>query len=1007
MNADATGTRVLTFAVRIQSQAALQQFSVASINYPSQAEQAEFVYVRVTHADGATQETNVAETIEQPAPVTQQAPFYSDLEVKQLPVKSLRVGDTLEWQARFTVDHPEVPGQVWGQDSFIQNSICLDETYELRVPSNLHLTAWTNPRFKDAFSESSEGATHLYRWHHTELKPTVGPAADAFRKAEETRRRTPDEELDLTKGELPSLAWTSFTDWAAVGAWYKSVAAGRTTPDPAIRAKVAELTAGKTTDLEKAQAVYNYVSAHIRYIGVAFGIGRYQPHAAAEILANQYGDCKDKHTLLASMLSVLNLRADPVLIGAGIRFNPAVPSPAAFNHLITHLTLSGPDSPGASDIWLDTTAEAAPWRALVQPIRDHDALLIPAASAAVIVHTPADLPYPSFSTSNVVGALDKDLTSDSTMTLTYRGDDEIAVRAVLRSVSPSNYGQFIQQLMAGMGFGGTTSDPSFEHIDDTSRPIQLSFHYHRVKEKDWGENRITATFQGIALPAFTDEHPAVVTIQLGAVRTETSTVEMKLPPGWHAELPQAVHAHAAFATCDVTYRVEHGAENETLFAERRLAILQSKVPVDDFKKYQSWYDESGASGYPYIQLIPPIKSISTATLPTPEAPTAPARAANVAPSDPKAADLVQKAFESVRAMDLDAARKSLDDARAINPTEPHLWVGYATIAEMLGKPNEVAEDTQHELSLHPDEVEFYLKLYALQLLTQDTKGALSTLRSWEKAAPNDPAPPSLITNRLVEDHKSSEAMRVAETAIHRLSKSEADLSRLKVAFAYAALDSKQVKIAAATVLPLLLLAKDEETKNDIAYILADSGEHIEEAFVLESSVIAASEDRTTSVNIADAEMPGLQRQSQIAAEWDTMGWILYKQHKLELAYSFLVAADSILGSTRVRTHLASVESMLPGLASPVNPVKGPQFDLGPSDGNFGTARYVLLIVNGKVVDLKPGTNASAMHGMEDRLKALDLHTLAPPGSNAHLLRNAAAICDDKQCHLSFVVFTGN
>ena len=32
MNADATGTRLITFAVRIQSQAALQQFSVASIS---------------------------------------------------------------------------------------------------------------------------------------------------------------------------------------------------------------------------------------------------------------------------------------------------------------------------------------------------------------------------------------------------------------------------------------------------------------------------------------------------------------------------------------------------------------------------------------------------------------------------------------------------------------------------------------------------------------------------------------------------------------------------------------------------------------------------------------------------------------------------------------------------------------------------------------------------------------------------------------------------------------
>jgi len=99
--------------------------------------------------------------------------------------------------------------------------------------------------------------------------------------------------------------------------------------------------------------------------------------------------------------------------------------------------------------------------------------------------------------------------------------------------------------------------------------------------------------------------------------------------------------------------------------------------------------------------------------------------------------------------------------------------------------------------------------------------------------------------------------------------------------------------------------------------------------------------------------------------------------------------------------------MLPSLVSPISPIKGPQFDLGAADGNFGTARYILLIINGKVVDVRSGTNSSAMHGMEDRLKVLDLHTLAPPGSNAHLLRNAATICDDKQCHLSFVVFNGN
>ena len=79
----------------------------------------------------------------------------------------------------------------------------------------------------------------------------------------------------------------------------------------------------------------------IRYVGVSFGIGRFRPHSASEVLANQYGDCKDKHTLLAAMLAAAGLHADPVLIGAGIRFNSAVPSPESFNHLITHLTLDG------------------------------------------------------------------------------------------------------------------------------------------------------------------------------------------------------------------------------------------------------------------------------------------------------------------------------------------------------------------------------------------------------------------------------------------------------------------------------------------------------------------------------------------------------------------------------------------------------------------------------------------------------------------------------------------
>ena len=44
-------------------------------------------------------------------------------------------------------------------------------------------------------------------------------------------------------------------------------------PGPEVKAKVAEVTAGKTTEEEKVRAVYGYVATQIRYIGVAFGVG--------------------------------------------------------------------------------------------------------------------------------------------------------------------------------------------------------------------------------------------------------------------------------------------------------------------------------------------------------------------------------------------------------------------------------------------------------------------------------------------------------------------------------------------------------------------------------------------------------------------------------------------------------------------------------------------------------------------------------------------------------------
>ena len=297
------------------------------------------------------------------------------------------------------------------------------------------------------------------------------------------------------------------------------------------------------------------------------------------MLENQYGDCKDKHTLLAAMLDALGLKANAVLIGAGVRFNPEVPSPMAFNHLITQVPVGG------QTVWLDATAEVAPYRMLVAVIRDHPALVIPETGAARVERTPAGLPFKPFQTLDAVGSLDKDGVSNSKMTLTLRGDDELTIRAVLRQVPPAQYDALVQNMSQGMGFGGTASHAEIGRADDTAGPLTVRYDYNREKAgNDWDNLRTISQLGAVSLPVLNEKEPPVRETALGMPRVETSTAAMKLPDGWGAELPEAIHARSAYANLDQTYRFEKG----TLYAERRVEVFAREVPVAEWKSYKKF-----------------------------------------------------------------------------------------------------------------------------------------------------------------------------------------------------------------------------------------------------------------------------------------------------------------------------------------------------------------------------------------------------------------------------------
>jgi len=132
----------------------------------------------------------------------------------------------------------------------------------------------------------------------------------------------------------------SMDTWQDVGKWYAGLAVDRRISSPEIKQKVVDLTSGSTDTLSKLIALTSFVQKDVRYVAIEVGIGGYQPHPAASVFSNRYGDCKDKATLLAAMLHELGI--DPFYVLVNTRrgvIAPEYPPGLNFDHVILAIPL--------------------------------------------------------------------------------------------------------------------------------------------------------------------------------------------------------------------------------------------------------------------------------------------------------------------------------------------------------------------------------------------------------------------------------------------------------------------------------------------------------------------------------------------------------------------------------------------------------------------------------------------------------------------------------------------
>ena len=144
---------------------------------------------------------------------------------------------------------------------------------------------------------------------------------------------------------------STYKDWKDLGHWYWGLVKDQFDLDDETRKLAKKITEGKTTDVDKVKAVYEWVTKNTRYVALEFGIYGYKPRRCVQTVARGWGDCKDKATVITTLLNELGIKTTMVVLRTQMKgdFRSSIASFAPFDHAIAYVP--------SMNLYLDGTAE--------------------------------------------------------------------------------------------------------------------------------------------------------------------------------------------------------------------------------------------------------------------------------------------------------------------------------------------------------------------------------------------------------------------------------------------------------------------------------------------------------------------------------------------------------------------------------------------------------------------------------------------------------------------------
>ncbi len=854
---DGTGEEDLRVRVRIQTGAGVAAWSELDFAYDSERERVDVPYVRIHKADGATLPIPADAIKDIPAPPARDFPAYAHCKEKQVTLRSLAPGDTLEYEVAKRIGTPAAPNQFWFEHSFLAGAVVVDERLEINLPATRQVTLKSSA--SSPYQTTEAEGRKIYSWKSTHLKPQ--PSAP-----EDQDRKSPDVEL------------TTFSTWNEVGSWYAALLKGRDEPTPEIRTKTEELIRGRAQEGEKAEALYDYVRKNIRDVALPLGAAGYQPHPAAEVLSHQYGDGQDKHALLAAMLRAAGIPAEAILIPSARRFDPSFPSPAPFDRVITRATAGG------DVVLMDSAVDVAPYGMLAAGLRNKSALLVSSQGGPRIVQTPPDPPFPSTQHVTIEGQVSELGKLTAHAHYWVRGDTELVLRSAFHGAEPAQFQEIAQTILRQDGIEGEVTSVKPSEATATRDPFELAIDFSQPNFVEWSSKTTRA-----ALPLLTvgmPDPPADKTkpIDLGSPLEVEVQLKLSFPATLAARPPAGLTLSQDFAEFRSAYRFE----GHMLVAERVVDFKMRQVPPGRAAEYAPFLRAVAAdASQPLV-----VENIS---------PGGPAIPASATPEE-----LLEAGRACFKSGNSKAAIAVFQRVAELSPRDRQVWNDLGLAYLSIGKLDEAIAAFQSQLAANPSDqhANQYLGLAFEREL--DYTQAAAAFRKQTETNPLDPVAHSSLGRILLEEHQYAEAIAEFEKATvlsPENAQFQAGLGR-----AYAETGKSQQAVAAFE--KAAALAPSPETLDEVAFHLADEKLSLDKAKQYAETAIGEETERLRRLDLARVTSANLGAIEEIAAFWDTLGWIYFEKNDLGRAANYVRAAWLLSEDGQAGDHLAQIYQRL-------------------------------------------------------------------------------------------------